>query len=144
HTLDHRARASQLVAGRQEFRDQTIPRPNARTDVVLSPRTRKPNMLSDALQAQARTVAHLAVYFEELKQAALRLREQFGARQRGFFSPREDEAARQLLVSYWMARSALFEVVIDNRDADEVPESLRPARFLIAYAAAVLLVDAGR
>ncbi|HLQ43182.1 MAG TPA: hypothetical protein VK137_00520, partial [Planctomycetaceae bacterium] len=101
-------------------------------------------MLSDALQAQARTVAHLAVYFEELKQAALRLREQFGVRQRGFFSPSEDESARQLLVSYWMARSALFEVVIEYRDADEVPESLRPTRFLIAFAAAVLLVDAGR
>ena len=101
-------------------------------------------MLPDALQAHARTVAHLAVYFEELKQAALRLRDQFAVRERGFFSPSEDEAARQLLISYWMARTALFEVVISYRDAESLPPSLQPARFLIRYAAALLLVDAAR
>ena len=101
-------------------------------------------MLPDALQAHARTVAHLAVYFEELKQAALRLREQFAVRERGFFSPSEDEAARQLLISYWMARTALFEVVISYRDAEDVSPPLQPARFLIGYAAALLLVDAAR
>ena len=101
-------------------------------------------MLPDALQAHARTVTHLAVYFEELKQAALRLRDQFVVRERGFFSPSEDEAARQLLISYWMARTALFEVVLNYRDAEELPDSLRPARFLIGYSAALLLVDAAR
>ena len=101
-------------------------------------------MLPDALQAHARTVMHLAVYFEELKQAALRLRDQCAVRERGFFSPSEDEAARQLLISYWMARTALFEVVIGYRDADSVPPPLQPARFLIGYAAALLLVDAAR
>ena len=101
-------------------------------------------MLPEALQAHARTVAHLAVYFEELKQASQRLREQFAVRQRGFFSPSEDEATRQLLISYWMARTALFDVVLTYRDADEVPEPLRPVRFLIGYSAALLLVDAAR
>ena len=101
-------------------------------------------MLPEALQAHARTVAHLAVYFEELKQASLRLREQFAVRERGFFSPSEDEATRQLLISYWMARTALFDVVLTYRDADEVPEPLRPVRFLIGYSAALLLVDAAR
>ena len=101
-------------------------------------------MLPDALQAHARTVAHLAVYFEELKQAALRLRDQLAVRERGFFSPSEDEAARQLLISYWMARTALFEVVISYRDAESLPPPLQPARFLIRYAAALLLVDAAR
>jgi hypothetical protein len=101
-------------------------------------------MLPEALQAQARTVAHLAVYFEELKQAALDLRDQFQVRERGLFSPTEDEAARQLLISYWMARTALFEVVIGYRDAEVVPPPLQPTRFLIGYAAALLLVDAAR
>jgi hypothetical protein len=101
-------------------------------------------MLPDALQAQARTVAHLAVYFEELKQAALRLRKEFQVRELGFFSPSEDEAARQLLISYWMARTALFDVVLSYRDADQVPASLRPEQFLIGYSAALLLVDAAR
>ncbi|MBC7820786.1 MAG: hypothetical protein IAG10_28205, partial [Planctomycetaceae bacterium] len=101
-------------------------------------------MLPDALQAHARTVAHLAVYFEELKQAALRLRDQFSVRERGFFSPSEDEAARQLLISYWMARTALFEVVLSYRDAEDFSASLKPTRFLIVYSAALLLVDAAR
>ena len=101
-------------------------------------------MLPEALQAHARTVAHLAVYFEELKQAALRLREQFNVRERGFFSPSEDEAARQLLISYWMARAALFEVVRGYRDAADTSAALRPVRFLIGYSAALLLVDAAR
>ena len=101
-------------------------------------------MLPDALLAHARTVAHLAVYIDELKQSAVHLRERFAVRERGFFSPSEDESARQLLISYWMARSALFEVVVNYRDATEVPESLRPARFLIGYVAALLLVDAAR
>ena len=101
-------------------------------------------MLPEALQAHARTVSHLAVFFGELKQAALQLRSQFGVRERGFFSPSEDEAARHLLVSYWMARSALFEVALSYHEANEMPDELRPARFVIAYAAALLLVDAGR
>lgn len=101
-------------------------------------------MLPDALQAHARTVAHLAVFFEELKQSALRLREQFAVRERGFFSPSEDEAARRLLISYWMARAALFEVVLRYRDVDDVGVSFRPAEFLTGYSAALLLVDAAR
>lgn len=101
-------------------------------------------MLPDALQDQARTVAHLAVYLEELKRAALRLRDEFKVREQGFFSPSEDEAARQLLISYWMARTALFEVVLSYRDADDFPDSVRPERFLIGYSAALLLVDAAR
>jgi hypothetical protein len=101
-------------------------------------------MLPEALQAHARTVAHLAIYFEELKQAALRLREQSHVRERGFFSPSEDEAARQLLISYWMARTALFDVVLSYRDAEAIPIELRPTRFLIGYSAALLLVDAAR
>ena len=101
-------------------------------------------MLQDALETPARTVAHLTVYFEELKQTALRLRDQFNVRTRGYFSPSEDDAARQLLVSYWMARTALFDVVLSLRDTEHVPASLRPARFLIGYSAALLLVDAAR
>lgn len=101
-------------------------------------------MLPDDLQAHARTVAHLATYFDELKVAAVALRERAAVRERGFFSPSEDDAARQLLVSYWMARAALFEVAIGYRDTPEIPPELRPTRFLIAYAAALLLVDAAR
>jgi hypothetical protein len=101
-------------------------------------------MLPEELETQARSVAHLAVYLEELKDAARRLRERAAVRERGYFSPSEEEAVRQLLISYWMARAALYEVVLGYRDARDIPPSLRPTRFLIAYAAAILLVDAGR
>lgn len=81
-------------------------------------------MLPEALQAHARRVAHLAVYLEELKLAALQLRDQSKVRERGYFSPSEDEAARQLLISYWMARAALFDVVLNYRDAEDIPVEL--------------------
>ena len=101
-------------------------------------------MLPEELEAQARSVTHLATYLEELKDAARRLRERAAVRERGYFSPGEEEAARQLLISYWMARAALYEVVLGYRDTTEIPPPLRPTRFLIAYAAAILLVDAAR
>ena len=101
-------------------------------------------MLPDELQAQARSVTHLATYLEELRCAAQQLREFATVRERGYFSPSEEEAARQLLVSYWMARAALYEVMLAYRDAVDIPPALRPTRFLIAYAAAILLVDAAR
>ncbi len=43
-----------------------------------------------------------------------------------------------------MARTALFDVVLSYRDAEELPPALRPTRFLIGYSAALLLVDAAR
>ena len=60
-------------------------------------------MLPEELESQARSVTHLATYLEELKDAARRLRERAAVRERGYFSPGEEEAARQLLISYWMA-----------------------------------------
>jgi hypothetical protein len=101
-------------------------------------------MLPEELETQARSVIHLATYLEELKDAARRLRERAAVRERGYFAPSEEEAARQLLISYWMARAALYEVVLGYRDATDIPPPLRPTRFLIAYAAAILLVDAAR
>jgi hypothetical protein len=101
-------------------------------------------MNSEQIAAGARTVAHLATYFEELKQTARGLREQFAARQRGYFTPSEDEAVRRLLISYWQARNALFDLVVSFRDYGRLPADVRPATFLTAYAGAILLVDAAR
>lgn len=101
-------------------------------------------MLPEQTAAGARTVAHLATYFEELKQTARGLREQFGARQRGYFTPSEDEAVRRLLISYWQARNALFDLVVSYRDDSGLTKDVRPSAFLVAYAAAILLVDAAR
>lgn len=101
-------------------------------------------MTPEQITAGARTVAHLGDYFEELKQAAGRLIEEGAAGRRGYFTPTEEEAVRRLQVSYWKSRSALFEVVDSFRADTELVEELRPAVFLVACGAAVLLVDAAR
>ena len=101
-------------------------------------------MLPEQIAAGARTVAHMAVYFEELKASAGGLLATTNASQRGYFTPTEDESVRQLLISYWQARAALLDLVISFRDDSSLPHELRPAAFLVAYAAAVLLVDAAR
>ncbi|MBN2023807.1 MAG: hypothetical protein JW809_13555 [Pirellulales bacterium] len=101
-------------------------------------------MDTDKIAAGARTVAHLAVYFDELKQSANAMADSMGASRRGYFTPSEDDAVRRLLASYWNARAALFDVVLSFREDAELDDDLRPAAFLVAYAAALLLVDAAR
>ena len=70
-----------------------------------------PNIISGA-----RTVAHMAAHFEELKEVSLKLNKQAAASTRGYFTPSEDEEVRHLLVSYWQSRNALYDLVISLRD----------------------------
>lgn len=101
-------------------------------------------MLPDQIPAGARTVTNVARHFSELKQDALRLLSTFEASKRGYFTPTEDEETRHILVSYWQSRNALIELVRSfHADASLSPE-LRPAAFLVAYAGALILVDAAR
>jgi hypothetical protein len=101
-------------------------------------------MIPDQISSGAGTVAHLAVHFEELKASARSLRERAMARDRGYFTPSEDEEVRHLLVSYWQSRNALLDLVISIRDDAAAPPDKRPASFLVGFAGAVLLVDAAR
>ncbi|NQU25680.1 MAG: hypothetical protein HQ567_30705 [Candidatus Nealsonbacteria bacterium] len=106
-------------------------------------------MTPEQIESGARTVAHLADYLAELKLAAAALIERATASRRGYFTPSEEEAVRRLQVSYWKSRSALFDVVISlrdvsSRDGSKPSEDLMPSAFLVAYAAAILLVDAAR
>lgn len=98
-----------------------------------------PNIISGA-----RTVAHMAAHFEELKEVSLKLNKQAAASTRGYFTPSEDEEVRHLLVSYWQSRNALYDLVISLRDGNEITSTDRGATFLVAYAGAILLVDAAR
>jgi hypothetical protein len=101
-------------------------------------------MTTEQIASGAKTVAHLATYFEELKQAALGFNQQFQASQRGYFTPSEDDRTRQLLISYWQSRCALLELVTAFRDDARMSAELRPAAFLVAFSGALLLVDAAR
>lgn len=91
-----------------------------------------------------RTVVNMASHFEELKAVSLTLNEQGAASTRGYFTPSEEEEIRHLLVSYWQSRNALYELVISLRDDKNVTSTDNEATFLIAYAGAILLVDAAR
>lgn len=101
-------------------------------------------MNASEITSGIRSVIHVAAYFEELKQSASGLVERATASERGYFTPDEEEAAHGLLVSYWQTRNALFELITSFRADAESMEEDRPAVFLTAFAAALLLVDAAR
>lgn len=94
-----------------------------------------------------RALMDLAAHFERLKATAMQLKQQTAARQRGYFTPEEDERTRRLLVSYRQGRAALFDIVLSCHDRLErggMDERQTAQVFLTGFAAAVLLVDAGR
>lgn len=94
------------------------------------------------------TVVHLVEHMARIKSGATLFYESTTVRKRGFFGPGEDEQVVQLWVSYHMARNALLEVISDYRllaAADDEGDSREAlADFAVAYAAAVVLVDAAR
>lgn len=102
-------------------------------------------MLPYAITDSARTVLHVADHFACLKQRATALLTELNVSARGYFTPTEDEQVRQLLVSYWHTRNALFEVVLENRDYDTgASPDEKNARFLVGFGGALVLIDAAR
>lgn len=101
-------------------------------------------MQPDQIPAGARTVVGIAQHLVELQDAARRLLGIFEASRRGYFTPSEDEQTRHLLVSYWQSRNALIELIYSFKDDTRMTADERPAGFLLAFAAALTLVDAAR
>ena len=99
--------------------------------------------MNDGIASGARTVTHLADYFDELKQSALRLAGEVSATERGHFLPSEEELIRPLLVSYWKSRCALFDLIRSLR-IGHFGEKDQQSTFLVAFGAALILVDAAR
>ncbi len=95
-------------------------------------------------RADTRTVLQLAAYFAELKATAREFIDRFDASSRGYFTPSEDEQVRQLLVSYWHARNALLELVLQHRREAIAQADDDPAGFLTTFGAALVLIDAAR
>lgn len=107
----------------------------------------------ESIISGARTVVGIAAHFERLKRVGEELLETGSATERGYFTPSEDERLRQLLVSYWQSRNALIELVValhqesSNRDRSNekrLSDDDRAAAFLVAWAGAMVLVDAAR
>jgi len=98
--------------------------------------------MSNPAQRSAQTVVELAEHMVRLQDAATAFQQSTTARQRGYFSPSEDDQVVQLWVSYHMARNALLETISGYQQTTTTNIAL--ADFAVAYAAAVVLVDAGR
>jgi Permuted papain-like amidase enzyme, YaeF/YiiX, C92 family len=96
------------------------------------------------LQSGLRTVVQVAEYFRHLKARASLIAERIEPQERGYFTTAEEDDTQAVLVSYWHARNALFELVTSFQDADDLDNGSRQESFLIAFAAALLLVDAAR
>jgi hypothetical protein len=103
------------------------------------------NIGAGEIAAGVRTVEHVELFFSELKVAAQQLAQSGSAGQRGYFTPGEQESIQALLVSYWQARNALFDLISHyRRNLQHWPAEQRPLAVLTALAAALVLVDAAR
>jgi len=109
----------------------------------------------ESIVSGARTVVGIASHFERLKQAATLLLDAGPASERGYFTPSEDEELRHLQVSYWQSRNALIELVVtlhrsaaaheeSESDVRHLPAHDRAAVFVVAWAGALVLIDAAR
>ncbi len=100
-------------------------------------------MSNDQHLAQ-QTVTDLAEHMARLKEAATQFYRSTEVRERGYFSPTEDDQVVHLWVSYHMARNALFELITKYQHRATAGTDAKLADFAVAYAAAVVLVDTGR
>ncbi len=98
----------------------------------------------ETLAGDARSIVTVSFHFQELKKSATLLSQSSAARQRGYFLPSEEEQVKHLLVSYWQARCALIEVVTSTHRRSQVIDANREAEFLVAFAGALVLIDAAR
>lgn len=86
----------------------------------------------------------MAPFMRELQEQVMALRRSAEVESRGFFTPSEEEQARHLHVSYWQTRSALFELIYSVQDEFKERTEYAERAFLIAFAAALLMIDAAR
>ena len=94
--------------------------------------------------AAARTVVDIAAHIAHLREAATSLQASVDTRQRGYFTPSEDEQVEHLWVSYHQSRAALLEMVHTIRTEVGKASGEHAGDFALAYAATLVLVDAAR
>ena len=103
-----------------------------------------PDNVRDQLAADARTVAQADEYLQELKSQADAIFDPAAVASHGYITPSGEIHLRQLQFSYWKTRNALYELVYDIWRNIERLDRATPQQFLVALAAASLLVDAAR
>jgi len=92
----------------------------------------------------ARTVNSVYSQFTELKERAEAMAAYASQMDRTYFTPSEDESIRQVLITYWQLRSALFELVYELRIAGRDKRNDYDQLFFAGYAGALVLLDAAR
>ncbi len=100
--------------------------------------------MPDPYESDVSTVLNVAQHMIQMRQRAESMRSSFAAATRGYFTPTEDDQVLQLWVSYHKARMALLEVLHSIRTTSGKASEENAAEFSIAYAAALILVDAAR
>lgn len=101
-------------------------------------------MNREQLTAGASTVIQLDAYLQHLKTQALAIYNPAAVAERGYITPSEELQVRQLQLSYWKTRTALLELITELRTDAQRIDRATPQQFLVALAAAALLVDAAR
>jgi len=101
-------------------------------------------MNHEQLSAAAHTIIELASYLDDLKAEALSIFDPAKVTARGYITPSRELHLRHLQLSYWKARSALFELLNDIWREVERMDRATPTQFLICLASSALLVDAAR
>ncbi|MGI9473970.1 MAG: YiiX/YebB-like N1pC/P60 family cysteine hydrolase [Rubripirellula sp.] len=94
--------------------------------------------------AAARTVVDIAAHIARLRDAATALQGTFDTKQRGYFTPSEDEQVEHLWVSYHQSRAALLEMIHSIRREVGKASGEHAGDFAVAYAATLVLVNAAR
>jgi hypothetical protein len=101
-------------------------------------------MSPEQLSAAAQTVVQLGDYLENLKAEVLKIFQPTVVATRGYITSSEELQVRQLQLSYWKTRNALLEQLDEIRQGVVSLDQATPHEFVIAFADAVLLVDAAR
>jgi hypothetical protein len=96
------------------------------------------------LTAAAHTVIQLDDYLTQLKSEAAGIYNPTKVAEVGYITASQELAIRQLQLSYWKSRVALLELVSEIRARVQRPDAATPQDFLVALAAAALLVDSAR
>lgn len=100
------------------------------------------NILNDA-----ESILQLHSRYEELKKRLADFQADFEKKKRNYLTPSEDEKLRQIFISYWQIRSALFDIIFSAK-ANLGPlffwKNQKYTVFMVAYAATVTLVDFAR
>lgn len=96
------------------------------------------------LEQNATTVADLADHMDQLRERTVSLYHGLKTGERGYFTPSEEELVQGLWISYFKSRSALLELIDSIRATVGSPSRHALSEFTIAFAAALVLVDAAR